>query len=71
VSTGTQRLQWRFMWKHATGRGLGAQWRDEQPSAEDVADWFVDFRPGAVWVERRVVVEYPPERVNLYPELAS
>lgn len=61
-----QREQWRFMWCHAIGDENGAQWRDEPPTQEEIAEWLVDFRPGAVWIERRTILEGEPQREE-YP----
>lgn len=58
------RRQWRFFWPHASDDMNGARWRDEAPTAEEVAEWREDFAD--VWVETRIVVEYPPERLPFY-----
>lgn len=67
MSEGRKRAQWRFMWRHAVGDEMGATWRDTKPSDDEIAKWKVDFAPGAVWLERRLVVEFPPERIPFKP----
>jgi hypothetical protein len=59
------RWQWRFMFASAHPDIVGVQWRNEPPTQEEVAEWDEDFRPGAVWVERRWVTEGAPTRVEV------
>jgi hypothetical protein len=68
MSTYRQRVEWRFFWPHATDDMLGARWRLERPSDDEVAEWRADLP--ACWLERRVVIEGQPERVRFPKERA-
>lgn len=63
--------QWRYMWPQATGDEAGCQWRDEPPSYQDFDDWLDDFSEGHIWVEKRMVVECLPVRVEGYDRYAA
>lgn len=54
--------QWRFFWPSADPEMGGAQWRNQPPSSEEVAEWREDLLN--VWVETRTVVYGQPSRAN-------
>lgn len=61
MNDSTDKTQWRFMWTHATGKEHGAQWRDQPPTLEEIAEWRVDMDPLALRIEKRVIREFDPE----------